>query len=96
MSADSYSKFTEEEKLYIHERCEEINRNIRALEDEHRVLEARLTALGTMEEIYAQTEDHLRSAHTIQQRINATLRELGADENGVLSMQDRVNNSLRR
>ena len=95
MSVHTCSKFTNDEKRYIHERCEEIANNIQALQDEHRVLEARLTALSTMEEIYAQTEDHLKSAHTIQKRINTALKEMGADENGVLAMQDRVTNSIR-
>ncbi len=95
MSAQTCSKFTNDEKRFIHERCEEIANNVQALQDEHRVLEARLTALSTMEEIYAQTEDHLQSAHSIQKRINAALKEMGADENGVLAMQDRVTNSIR-
>ncbi len=95
MSAQSCNKFTTDEKRYIHERCEEIANNVQALQDEHRVLEARLTALSTMEEIYSQTEDHLKSAHSIQKRINAGLKEMGADENGVLAMQDRVTNSIR-
>ncbi len=95
MTAHTCSKFTNEEKNFIHQRCEEIANNVQALQDAHRVLQARLTALSTMEEIYAQTEDHLKSAHTIQKRINAALKEMGADENGVLAMQDRVTNSIR-
>ena len=95
MTAHTCSKFTNEEKNFIHQRCEEIANNVQALQDEHRVLEARLTALSTMEEIYAQTEDHLKSAHTIQKRINPALKEMGADENGVRAMQDRVTNSIR-
>ncbi len=95
MPAQSCSKFAHDEKRFIQKRCEEISNNVQALQDEHRVLEARLQALSTMEEIYVQTEDHLKSAHSIQKRINAALKEMGADENGVLAMQDRVSNSIR-
>lgn len=79
-----YSKFAKQERQAMEARCEQIFKSITALENEFKVLESRMAAIDTMEELYSNTEQELERAHATISRLDRHMGEPVSGEAGLV------------
>ncbi len=75
------SEFAEQERRYIISRRGHIVEHMEALEEEHKLLGERLSALDSMEQLFEQTERQLEKVRTTQKRVNQKMADLVGDPN---------------
>ncbi|NNF79109.1 MAG: hypothetical protein HKN05_13860 [Rhizobiales bacterium] len=70
------SEFAQQERRYIIARRGHIVEHMEALEEEHKLLGDRLSALDSMEQLFEQTERQLEKVRTTQKRVNQKMADL--------------------
>ena len=75
MSDHSYTNFSRQERQLLDARYREISQTIQALEEEGRAIEARLEALSTMDQIFADTDQQLEKARNKQKQTNTEVMD---------------------
>ena len=84
MLGAEYSKFAKQERQAMEARCEQIFKGITALENEFKLLESRMAAIDSMEELYSNTEQELERAHSTIARLDDHIEKPVSEEAGLV------------